>query len=300
MIMLKKFVVGSLVLTTIAAAVAAFAYQSYAKDNSGASSEAIPVLAQQTVRNSDLSPQTVDTSEQPVEPQTLAQGAAGDPWQASGVITTLDDNGLTLSLESGESVYIELGPPSYWQTQDNTLQQGQQITVVGTINDGIIHATEVQLTENQVLQVRNDQGQPMWSGGVSQGQGANSSQGDGTHTPDPQAQVDEWITINGTLTAFQGSTMTIATSDGELISFKTGQPRFFADQGVTLQVGEELTVVGYYDNGQFVACEITQVSTGSRLMLRDPNALPLWAGPGNSNGNANGAGNGNRQASGQP
>jgi hypothetical protein len=89
--------------------------------------------------------------------------------------------------------------------------------------------------------------------------------------------------------------MTIATSDGELISFKTGQPRFFANQGLSLQVGEELTVVGYYDNGQFVAGEITQVSTGSRLMLRDPNGRPLWAGPGNSNGNANGAGNGNRQ-----
>ena len=298
--MLKKIIVVSLVLTVIAAAVAAFAYRSYAKDNQDASASSIPVLEQQTVGNSDLTSQTAGTNGQPVEPQTLALGAAGDPWQASGVITALDDNGLTLSLENGESVYIELGPPSYWQTQDLTLQQGQQITVVGTISDGIIHANEVQLTENQVLQVRNDQGQPMWSGGVSRGQGANSGQADGEHTPDPQAQIDEWITINGTLTSFQGSTMTIATSQGELISFKTGQPRFFAAQGISFQVGEELLVVGYYDNGQFVAGDITQVSTGLRLMLRDPNGRPLWAGPGSSNGNSNSAGNGNRQGGGQP
>ena len=40
------------------------------------------------------------------------------------------------------------------------------------------------------------------------------------------------------------------------------------------------------------AGEITQLSTGLRVMLRDPNGRPLWAGPGSGNGNGNG-GNGN-------
>jgi len=40
----------------------------------------------------------------------------------------------------------------------------------------------------------------------------------------------------------------------------------------------------------FMAGDITQVSTGLRVMLRDPNGRPLWAGPGNSGGNGGGSG----------
>jgi hypothetical protein len=49
-------------------------------------------------------------------------------------------------------------------------------------------------------------------------------------------------------------------------------------------VGDIVVVVGFYEGTQFNAGDITQVSTGLRLMLRDPNGRPLWAGPGNANG----------------
>jgi hypothetical protein len=297
--MLKKIVVGILILSVLGAVVAVFAYQALSKDDQITSADSIPVLEQQTTGITQESQQEVDSTT-PGEPQAVAQGAEGDAWQATGTIAEFDDNGLTMDLDNGESVYVELGPPDYWQTQGITFQEGQQVSVVGTINDGMIHAFEVQLPGEQILQIRNEQGQPMWSGGVSRGKGQNNGQSDGEHKPDPQAQVDEWVTINGSLIAFQGGNMTVSTPEGELISFSTGQPRFFADQGITLQVGEDLIVVGYEDNGQFVAGEITQVSTGSRVMLRDPNGRPLWAGPGNGNGNGNnGNGNGNRQAGGQ-
>ena len=125
--------------------------------------------------------------------------------------------------------------------------------------------------------------------------------GDGERSPEPQAQVDEWVTIEGTLISFDGGNMTISTPEGELVAFQTGQPRFFADQGVTFNVGDEIVVVGFYENEQFMAGDITQVATGLRVMLRDPNGRPLWAGPGgngNSNGKGNGGGNGNRGGNG--
>jgi hypothetical protein len=37
-----------------------------------------------------------------------------------------------------------------------------------------------------------------------------------------------------------------------------------------------------------MAGDITQISTGMRVLLRDPNGRPLWAGPGSGNGNGNG------------
>jgi len=69
----------------------------------------------------------------------------------------------------------------------------------------MIHASQVELANEQILQVRNESGQPLWSGGANNNRGQNAGQGDGEHTPDPQAQVDEWITVEGTLMPAWGS-----------------------------------------------------------------------------------------------
>ncbi len=280
--MLKKTLLAILFVSVIGAGGAAVAYQSATPDTENAA-EAVISPQSQALAQSNQPEQAQDN--QPENPVGAAEGLAGETWQATGIIAALDDFGMDLILESGENVYVELGPPEYWQAQDVALQAGQTLTVIGTINEGMIHATQVQLADGQTLQLRGEDGQPMWSGGVENGQGQSSGSADGERTPDPQAQVDEWITIEGTLMAFQGGSMTIGTPEGELLTFQTGQPRFFAEQGVTFQVGDEIIVVGFYEGEQFSAGEITQVSTGLRVMLRDPNGRPLWAGPGNGNGN---------------
>ncbi len=173
------------------------------------------------------------------------------------------------------------------------MQVGQRVTVTGTVNEGQIHAAQIQLEDGSTLQLRNETGQPMWSGGAGNARGQQGANGDGTHSPDPQAQVDEWINIEGTLIAFQNGSMTLSTSEGELVTFKTGRPSFFAGQGITFQVGDAIRVLGFYQGDQFIAAEITQLASGQRVMLRDPNGRPLWAGPGNGNGQGNGNSPGN-------
>ena len=305
--MLKKIIVAILLISVIGAGGAAFAYQAASPKEEVVSTAPQPLASGNSAANSAA---TENGAAQPAGapqndgsgPVVNAHGTEGEPWQAAGTIVALDDNGFDFTTESGESVYIELGPSSYWQSQGIELQAGQQVTVVGTVNEGMIHANEVQLSETQALQLRSESGQPLWSGGASddhgQGAGQSAGQSDGDHVPDPQAQVDEWVTIQGTLVSFQGGSMTMATDDGELIVFQTGQPRFFADQGITFQVGEEIIVVGFYEGEQFTAGEITQVATGLRVMLRDPNGRPLWAGPGSGEGGGNGGGGGNGNGNG--
>ena len=277
--MLKKIIVGILLVSVVGAGGAAFAYQVATQDDTNFTLS--PVNA----------PQEQDDMQQS-EPVISPQEKIEQPWQAEGTITGMDDYGMTLALRNGGEVYVELGPPEYWQAQATKLQLGLQVAIIGTENEGMYHASTVMLADGQVLQLRTDLGQPLWSGGVDNGQGQSAGHADGEHVPDPQAQVqaDEWGTITGTLMAFQGGNMTISTSDGALISFQTGQPRFFADQGVTFQVGDEVVVIGYYENGQFMAGDITQTSTGLRVFLRDPNGRPLWAGPGSGNGKGGGGG----------
>ncbi|MGD8603632.1 MAG: hypothetical protein PVF49_03570 [Anaerolineales bacterium] len=229
-----------------------------------------------------------------VQAQNLAESSGagqGQPWSALGEITAVDEAGLRLRTANGREYYVELGPSSFWQSHAAQLQIGQTVEITGTDLEGMIHAYQVQFQNGEVLTLRDETGQPLWSGGSVNGQGQNAQTADGDHTPEPQAQVDEWITVEGSLLAYQNGSMTISTVDGDLLSFKTGQPRFLASQGVVFQVGDEVRVIGFFDDsGEFMAGEITQVSTGLRVMLRDPNGRPLWAGPGNSAGNGNGNG----------
>jgi hypothetical protein len=294
--MLKKIVIVVLVLTVIGAAAAATLYS--ASQPTPEATLAINPIANGAVNAAPANP-NAPVGNGPhaaaVTPQAqgtpVAQGAAGDPWQATGNIAAVDDFGFDMTLDTGETVYIELGPPTYWQAQGITLTVGQIATVVGTINEGMIHAAQVQLADGATLQVRSETGQPLWSGGATngQGQGAAADTADGSHTPEPRVQVDAWITITGTIVAYQGNSMTVANENGELVTLQSGQPRFFAAQGVTFQVGDAVIVVGFYQGDQFMAGDITQVSTGLRVLLRDPNGRPLWAGAGN-NGNGNGNG----------
>jgi hypothetical protein len=275
--MMKKVLIGILILTVLGAGAAALAYRAATAETA---------QAQEILRPVADGPET-NPLQQEIQ-NRAAEGAEGEPWQAAGTIVEVDDFGFKLDLGDGETAYVELGPPDYWQSLDIPVEAGLLVAVEGTINDGMIHAAQVHFADGQILQVRNEYGQPMWSGGVSNTRGQNGGQGDGDHIPEPKAQADEWLTISGTLISFQGGNMTLATSDGDLVSFQSGQPRFMANQGITFQVGEELSILGFYENDQFMAGEITQTATGARVMLRDPNGRPLWAGPGNGNGNGGG------------
>jgi hypothetical protein len=290
--MLKKIIIGVLVITVIGAAGAALAYNAFNQEAVQASTNPSPLANGQ---NANISDQVaLGQTDVAVQDGPLAEGLEGQPWKGVGNIKEVDEYGFDFTTNDGESVYIELGPPDYWQAQDLELSEGQLVMVSGSINDGIVHAISVTFSDGQELTLRTETGQPMWSGGVSQNRGQNAGSGDGDHTPDPQASVDEWITLEGTLMSFQGGNMTLSTADGTLISFQTGQPRFFAGQGVTFQVGDAIRLLGFYEGEQFMAGEITQTSTGLRVMLRDPNGRPLWAGPGSygNGGNSRNAGNG--------
>jgi hypothetical protein len=300
--MLKRIVVGILGLTVLGAGGAAALYQS-----TQSASAAAPL---QTTTNSVAAP----------------QASVGDPWTAAGKITTLDTIGFTLSASDGTSYYVELGPASYWQAQGVTLAVGDSVTINGYAADGQYHAGTVTLGSGKTLTLRDQAGRPLWSGGAGNGagngqgnggsgnsagngqgngnagNGAGNGQGNGSAganglkngsgVPQPQAQVDEWITVQGTITAMNTNRITIRTTANETLTIQMGRPSFAQAQGITFKVGDEVSVVGFYQGTQFSAGEITQLSTGLRLMLRDPNGRPLWAGQGNNAQGQNGNGNG--------
>lgn len=279
--MIKKIILGVLIFTVVGAGVAAAAYGVI--DNTPTSvadvDDQVPTIDPAALAATQ---EQVAQNQQQGEP--LAEGMMGEPFAFQAQVMAMDVNGINVQLDNGENVYVELGPQDYWQSLDARIAVGDRVAIEGSVNEDMYHANTLVTADNQTMLLRSADGQPMWSGGVDNGQNGTGS-ADGSHTPDPQAVVDEWITLTGNIVLMYNGKMTIELADGTQVTFQTGQPRFLSAQGVVFSIGEAVEVVGFYSDVEFVAGDITQLSTGARVMLRDPNGRPLWAGPGNGNGN---------------
>lgn len=287
--MFKKIIIGILALSVTSAAVAAVAY------NLG-KQESAPEIAEDTFTAQEIPARNTDKTNIPYEanPQVEAKGMMGEPFTALAQIRGFDTTGMDVVFETGETAYIELGPEEFWRSQDVELRETDIVTIEGTVLEDMYHATRVTTAAGDVLVLRTEDGQPMWSGGISNGQ---ERAGNGDHTPDSQGETNfqtldaDWVIYTGTLSSIDNGRMTMLLEDGSSLSFRTGQPRFFQSQGVVFSIGEQVEVTGFYNGDTFSAGDIVQVSTGIRVMMLDPNGRPLWAGPGNGSGNGNSGGN---------
>jgi len=122
--------------------------------------------------------------------------------------------------------------------------------------------------------------------GYRGGQGATTPNGaaDASGVPQPQANVEEWLTLTGVVSSVDQTSLTLISDDGQSLTLELGQPRFWTSQGVELQAGDAIEVLGFEANEGyglvFQTASITRLSDGATLQLRDADGRPLWAGRG--------------------
>lgn len=233
-----------------------------------------PVL----VGNTEAAGTSVDPVSAAPQPVQQSQDSVGEPWSAFGVILELDDTGMFMQFEDGSEAYVELGQTTYWQSQGVSLASGDSVAIDGFFNGENYHARMVVTASGQQLILRTPEGQPMWSGGASGGQGEGSGAGQEAIAP------EAWVTYAGIITQAANSEFLMQLETGSEMPFQLGQPAFWQTQGVTLAVGDEVSVLGYWQGERFTVAEVAKTLTGERIMLRDPNGRPLWAGPGRNGG----------------
>ena len=222
--------------------------------------------------------------------QQASVNQVGQTWAASGVIVAVDDLGLMLALTDGSQIYVELGPPAYWQAQGVSLNAGMPIRIEGFFNGEQYHARLVVTASGAQIQLRTETGQPLWSGGAGASGGAGEQAGGGTG----QAQVpaEDWIDLEGVITAVTRNGLTLRTSAGETLALNFGRSDFREAQAVTFNVGDAVTARGFWEGAQFQAGQLINNTTGERLLLRDPNGRPLWGGPGRAGNTGSASGQG--------
>lgn len=90
-----------------------------------------------------------------------------------GVVVSVDLTGLSLTLDDGTALYVQLGNSSYNQSIGFAPLAGESVTVLGFPGDqGLFSAISVTLDASGVTySFRSETGQPLWSGGKGNGRG---------------------------------------------------------------------------------------------------------------------------------
>lgn len=246
---------------------------------------------------------------------------APDTWvQVEGIVVQAPELGRDLLVQTADGQEILVGTgPEYMASQGFRLQIGEQIQIKGYWEDDELKASQItRLRDGQTIALRDEYGRPSWAGagrnqtaagsqgrdnateeGLGAGQGAGNSsgggrgagqgagQGAGDSVGDGlgqgQAEVTEWLTFQGSVTSVNSSELIAILSGGEQISLY-GRPWWFIqEQGGVYQVGDQVTIVGFYEAGELEVGQIVNNTTGQSISVRDENGRPLWAGQGRGN-----------------
>jgi len=125
------------------------------------------------------------------------------------------------------------------------------------------------------------------SDGIAQGRGrelASRGQGLGNQGEGSlvwsQAEAPAWETIQG-LVIEAGNELLVKTDDGELL-VGLGQAFYREEQGFEVAIGDEVEVRGYFEDDEFKAGTVENLTTGESIVLRDDSGRPMWSGRGNN------------------
>jgi hypothetical protein len=256
------------------------------------------------------------------ESAPLAEAVAPEDWLTyEGTVTQAPAAGvdMVLATDDGQELTVGTGP-GYLEEQGFSLAAGERVQVQGFWEDGEFKAGQLtRLRDGATIMIRDVYGRPAWSGGYGRGAGGQEAggagagtqggggasrgssaapeiapggygsegnaeaPGDGTGTG--QAQVDEWLTLAGSVVSIDADELLVQTDDGQQILIDGRARRFLDELGFAAQVGQRLQLTGFYENDDFEVGTVENMSTGQTVEIRDESGRPLWAGRGRRSGN---------------
>lgn len=115
--------------------------------------------------------------------------------------------------------------------------------------------------------------------GQGGGGGNGWGQGSGGGQAAAETEVHDWLTLQGTVTGLDNE-LTVQTTEGEVV-VGLGQAWYREEAGFVVNVGDDVVVQGFYEDGEFKAGTVENLSNGQSVTLRDATGRPMWAGRGN-------------------
>jgi hypothetical protein len=217
--------------------------------------------------------------------------APPEEWfEYEGTVVQAPGTGVDLVIRTDDGQELTVGTgPDYMASRGFTLQAGDPVQVWGYWEDGELKATQVtRLTDGQTIALRDEMGRPAWAGAGRNAQGGYGDAGredaPGDRKGTGQADVGEWLTLQGTVASVDSNALVVQTRDGEQVTVENRAWWFAQDQGFSAQVGDEVRLTGFYEGDELEVGQIDDITTGQTVLVRDENGRPLWAGQGRGSG----------------
>ena len=126
--------------------------------------------------------------------------------------------------------------------------------------------------QGQGLGQSQEQGQAL---GQGQGQGLGQGRAEGSETYTTPVDVE---TIEGVV--IETNDLVIETASGETVQVGLGPIAYREAQGFVLETQQNVRVAGYWEDGEFKATLLENLTTNQSIVLRDSSGRPMWAGQG--------------------
>jgi len=92
------------------------------------------------------------------------------------------------------------------------------------------------------------------------------------------AEVDAWLIFTGTVESVSQDLWTITLTDGSTLEIEGRKLSFMLEQGFIVEVGDNLTLTGFYEGESIEIGQIMKTNSGEMITIRDQNGRPLWSG----------------------
>jgi hypothetical protein len=93
-----------------------------------------------------------------------------------------------------------------------------------------------------------------------------------------QAEVDEWITLEGTVDSVDEDNVIVVTADGEFVTVEDRPWSFAQEEGFSVERGDQVRLTGFYEDGKLEVGAMDNLTAGTSVQMREEGGRPLWAG----------------------
>lgn len=202
----------------------------------------------------------------------LVAGAINRTTDKSNTYTHTNNQGQVLAKDGAEESH---GSQDSLEQQTGYRGQGQRAGTGGPQDGSSTDSAAWQRGQGgQGQGARGGQQGANGSANGGQGQGWRSQQSQQENPPETLAQV----TLEGFVlqAPAAGVDLILESEEGEIL-IGTG-PGYLDEQGFAIAVGDSLIVTGSWENEEFKAMEITHLTNGETITLRDEWGRPMWSG----------------------
>jgi hypothetical protein len=162
--------------------------------------------------------------------------------------------------------------------------------VVGAINrtasKSDVAAERETSGRGQASVVRQDADSEVYAlgqGNNGQNRGAGrSSRSDSEPLELAQSIEADWVSIAASVVSVNDDALVLEQDDGTQLVIEGRAWRYAIETGFATDVGQEVLVAGFYEEGEFKFGAIEDLANGESVVLRDRSGKPFWSGQGRS------------------